>query len=154
MALIDLLTILCSILILALAWVVFDRVIFPHMVYNGMKETSRNPKWITSQLQYYGFGDIDIVLCESKWGMLPHFRMTKNDKFELWVDNETSVKDVDDIGRLALAGKIKTLYGLWFPEKPIYWLSILCYMLDGGDIKMESVKWEENKKPLDQNVII
>ena len=128
-----------------MVWRIFDRVIFPKMVYHGMKEIERNPKWVTSQLQYYGFNDIDIVLCESKWGMLPRFRMGKNERIELWVDNEMSTKEVEDIGRLALAAKIKAKYGVWFPEKPLYWLSILCYMLDGGDIRMEATSWKETK---------
>ena len=133
-------------------WNIFNRIIFPKMVYHGMKEIDRNPKWITKELQYYGFNDIDIVLCTSKWGMLPRFRVNKNNnKIELWIDNDTSTKDIEDIGRLALAGKVKAKYGLWFPEKPLHWLSILCYMLDGGDIRMESAIWKEkeNNKPLD-----
>ena len=134
-----------------LAWNIFNKIIFPKMVYHGMKEIERNPKWITSQLQYYGFNDIDIVLCESKWGMLPRFRAGKENRVELWIDKDTSTKDAEEMGRLALVGKVQAKYGLWFPEKPLHWLSILCYMLDGGDIRMESVSWEEkeNKKPLD-----
>ena len=128
-----------------ISWRIFDRFIFPKMIHHGMKEIERNPKWVTSQLQYYGFNDIDIVLCESKWGMLPRFRTSKNNRVELWVDNDISTKDVEDLGRLALAAKIKVKYGVWFPEKPLYWLSILCYMLDGGDIKMEATSWKETK---------
>ena len=45
---------------LYLTWELFNNVIFPKMVYHGMKEIDRNPKWITSKLQYYGFDDIDI----------------------------------------------------------------------------------------------
>lgn len=134
---------------LYLAWELFNKVIFPKMVYHGMKEIDRNPKWITSKLQYYGFDDIDIVLCTSKWGMLPRFRPGKNDKIELWIDNDTSTKDIEDIGKLALIGKLKSKYGLWFPDKPIHWLSILCYMLDGGDVLMKSISCKENNKPLD-----
>lgn len=126
-----------------LIWDIFNKIIFPKMVRHGMKEVERNPKWIMSKLQYYGFDDIDIILCKSKWGMLPSFRASKNNRLELWIDDDTSTKDVDDIGRLALSLKVKVKYGLWFPDKPIHWLSILLYMLDGGNVEMK------NKKPLD-----
>jgi hypothetical protein len=129
-------------LMLYVTWRTFDRIIFPQMVYHGMKEVERNPKWVTSQLQYYGFNDIDIVLCTSKYGMLPRFRASKDNRIELWIDNDTSTKDIEEVGRLALVGKIKAKYGLWFPDKPIYWLSILCYMLDGGDVNMIDKKQE------------
>ena len=128
---------------LCLAWELFNRIIFPKMVYHGMKEIDRNPKWITSKLQYYGFDDIDIVLCESKWGMLPRFRAGKDNRLELWIDNDTSTRDVDDVGHLALCVKVKAKYGLWFPDKPTYWLSILLYMLDGGDVNMIDKKQQE-----------
>lgn len=124
-------------------WDIFNKIIFPKIVYHGMKEIERNPKWITSKLQYYGFNDIDIVLCKSKWGMLPRFRVGKDNRLELWIDNDTSTRDVEDVGHLALAGKIKAKYGLWFPDKPTYWLSILLYMLDGGDIQMQDKKQQE-----------
>lgn len=131
-------------------WDIFRKIILPKIINHGMKELDRNPKWVTSQLQYYGFNDIDIVLCESKYGMLPRFRYNaKKQKIELWVPNDISTRDVENIGQVALVGKIKVKYGLFFPDKPLYWLSILCYMLDGGDVKQAAVKWEENKKPLD-----
>lgn len=128
---------------LYLMWDIFNKVIFPKMVYRGMKEIDRNPKWITSRLQYYGFSDIDIVLCESKWGMLPRFRAGKNNRLELWIDNDTPTRDVENIGHLALCVMIKAKYGLWFPDKPIYWLSILLYMLDGGNIEMRDKEKQE-----------
>ena len=138
--LVILLGVICG---LSLAWDIFNKIIFPKLVYHGMKEIDRNPKWITSKLQYYGFSDIDIVLCESKWGMLPRFRAGKENRLELWIDNDTSTKDVDDIGHLALCVKLKAKYGLWFPDKPTYWLSILLYMLDGGNIEMREQEKQE-----------
>lgn len=139
----DLVILLGAICGLSLAWDIFNKVIFPKLVYHGMKEIDRNPKWITSKLQYYGFNDIDIVLCESKWGMLPRFRVGKENRLELWIDNDTSTRDVDDIGHLALCVKLKAKYGLWFPDKPTYWLSILLYMLDGGNIEMREQEKQE-----------
>ena len=139
----DLVILLGAVCGLSLAWDIFNKVIFPKLVYHGMKEIDRNPKWITSKLQYYGFNDIDIVLCESKWGMLPRFRAGKENRLELWIDNDTSTRDVDDIGHLALCVKLKAKYGLWFPDKPTYWLSILLYMLDGGNIEMREQEKQE-----------
>ena len=124
-------------------WDITSKIIMPKIVYKSMKETERNPKWITSELQYYGFDDIDIVLYESNWITRPCFRLGKDNKLELWISDDTSPRDATDVGRLALCGKVKAMYGLWFPDKPIYWLSVLLYMLDGGDITVK------NKKPLD-----
>lgn len=138
---------LIGIFLLYCIWDIFNGIIFPKIVHKGMTEIERNPKWIISNLQYYGFDDIDIVLCESKWGMLPRLCTGKNNRLELWIDEDTSTKDVDDIGRLALCAKLKIKHGLWFPDKPIYWLSTLLYLLDGGDVEVEV---KRNKKPLDQ----
>ena len=133
-------------------YIIFDRIIFPKIVEKRTKYIEVNPKWITPKLQkeYYGFQDIDIILVEDPFGCVPRFRETKNNRYELLISNDTSVKDIDGVAHLALAGKIKMKDGLWFPEKPPYWLSILCYMLDGGDIKQEATSWEEkDKKPID-----
>lgn len=140
----DIIYFVAFIIICYASWDIFNRVIFPRIVLNGMKEVEKNPKWITSKLyNYYGFSDIDIILCESKWGMLPRFRTGKNNRLELLIDPETSVDEVEDIGRLALAGKIKTKYGVWVNDKPLHWMSILCYMLDGGDVNIETISKEE-----------
>lgn len=106
----------------------------------------KNPKWITSRIQekYYGFNDIDFILAECPLGGLPKFNMSKDkERIELWIPNDIPIRDLESLAKIALLGKIKIRYGIYFPEKPIYWLSILCYMLDGGDIKQESVTWEE-----------
>ena len=65
------------------------------------------------------------------------------ERIELWIPNDIPIRNLESLAKIALLGKIKIRYGIYFPEKPIYWLSILCYMLDGGDIKQESVTWEE-----------
>lgn len=115
-----------------------NRIIFPYFMKRDMKEVDRNPNWVVSKLQYYGFNDIDIVLYESKMFSYTQFRGNKDkSKLEFWIPNETSIDEVPEIGRIALVGKLKAKYGLWFPDKPIHWLSILCFMLDGGDINME-----------------
>lgn len=106
----------------------------------------KNPKWITSRIQekYYGFNDIDFILAECPLGGLPKFNISKDkERIELWIPNDIPIRDLESLAKIALLGKIKIRYGIYFPEKPIYWLSILCYMLDGGDIKQESVTWEE-----------
>lgn len=127
-------------------WKLFNEVIFPKIVFHNMTEIERNPKWITSQLTEYGFDDIDFILCESKYAMLPHFRLSDSRpyKFELWISTDTTTKEVEELGRAALIGKITAKYGLFYSDKPLYWLSALCYMLDGGDIKVKDATWEEN----------
>ena len=136
------------ILVLYLCYKLFDRVLFPIIVEKRTKKIEKNPKWIVDKLrsEYYGFSDLDIILVEGPFNCLPRFKEAEGNRYELLISNDTSTKDVDDIARIALVGKIKMKYGLWFPEKPIYWLSILCYMLDGGDIKQEATSWEEKSQ--------
>lgn len=132
--------ILINVLFLSiLLYNVLNKIIIPKIIDYSIKEIDRNPKWVTSRLQYYGFDDIDIVLCECPFHRLPRFRIIKTDKLELLIDNDTSVNDIEELGRIALITKIKVKYGLWFPEKPIHWLSVMCYMLDGGDIQMTNI---------------
>ena len=146
--------IIIAVISLYTGYKIFDRILFPIMVNKLTKYVEMNPEWITPKLrkEYYGFYDIDIILVNDPLGCVPRFKKTKDKRFQLLISEDTSVKDIEDVGRLALATKIKIEYGLWFPEKPLHWLSILCYMLDGGDIKQESTRWEEvekDKKPID-----
>lgn len=117
-------------------------IILPKLVTKSMKEIEVNPKWIMSKANYYGFQDIDIILTESRLGGLPCSRVTKENRFQLLIPNDTLTKDADEVVRLALLGKIYIKHNLFFPDKPTHWLSILCYMLDGGDIKEEAASWE------------
>ena len=66
-------------------------------------------------------------------------------RLELLIPEDTSMNDIDKIAALALRGKINIFYGLMTPDKPAYWLAILLYMLDGGDIKQEAISWEDKK---------
>lgn len=128
-------------------------IIFPKIVEKTTKEVEKNPKWITPKLRttYYGFSNIDIITANSSIGALPRFRLApkKNKKeetrLELLIPEDTSVNDIDKIAALALRGKINIFYGLMTPDKPAYWLAILLYMLDGGDIKQEAISWEDKK---------
>lgn len=119
-------------------------VVLPFLIRKTTKEIDKNPKWITSALhsKYYGFSDIDFITAESTIGALPRFRVAKGDntRLELLIPNDTLTKDVEKIGQIALVGKIKVKYGLFFPDKPLYWLSILCFMLDGGEVAMKEVE--------------
>lgn len=128
---------------------IFKRFIFPKLIESDTKEIERNPKWIMGKLnknEYYGFQDIDIILAETKlFYSLPRLRVTKDNRYELWIPNDTTTREVDDILRLAIIGKIHVKYGLFFPDKPLHWLSILCYMLDGGDINEAAATFEEKK---------
>lgn len=139
---------------LFIGYKVFDKILFPIIVNKRTKKVEVNPKWLTPKFQkeYYGFQDIDIILVEDPFNCVPRFRKTKENRYELLISNDTSIKDADDVAAMALLGKIKLKYGLFFPEKPLYWQSILCYMLDGGEIKQEDTKWEnkeKDNKPID-----
>lgn len=129
---------------------IFNKIIFPWIVNTRTKDIEKNPKWIIPKLKetYYGFKDIDIIIVDSPLGMLPRFRPAKGteNRLQLLLPEDISVKDVDNIAQIALAGKIKIKYGLWFPDKPAHWLAILNFMLDGGDIRIEATKWEEVNK--------
>ena len=59
------------------------------------------------------------------------------------IPNDTLTKDAEEVVRLALVGKIYIKHNLFFPDKPTHWLSILCYMLDGGDINEVATSWEK-----------
>lgn len=133
--------------------------IFPMIVRKTTKELEKNPKWITPKLKetYYGFSDIDIITAESSIGALPRFRLNikkKNEiRLEVLIPNDIPVDNIDEIAEIALQGKLYLYHHLYFPDKPAYWLSILLYMLDGGNIRQEGVSWEINykqdKKPVD-----
>ena len=146
----ELACILLSCLIAYILIRIFNDFVVSFVVKRKTKVLEKNPKWITSRIQekYYGFNDIDFILAECPLGGLPKFNISKNkERIELWIPNDTPIRDLESLAKVALLGKIKIRYGVYFPEKPIYWLSILCYMLDGGDIRQESVTWEEaNKK--------
>src|SRR5699024_3819905 len=99
---------------------------------------------------YYGFSNIDIITARSTIGALPRFRLNSKEKdkerLELLISEDTPVNDIDKVATLALQGKLHVCYNLHFPDKSAYWLSILLYMLDGGDIKPESIVWESKNK--------
>lgn len=118
-------------------------VLFPKIVEKTTKEFERNPKWITNELhsKYYGFHDIDFITAENTIGALPRFRVAKDDdtRLEMLISADTTTREVEQIGQVALVGKIKIKYGLFFPDKPIHWLSILCFMLDGGEVTVKDI---------------
>ena len=127
---------------------VFKLFVRPVILDMDTKEIERNPKWIVDKVKgiYYGFHDIDFILAESNiFSSLPRFKISKTDRYELWLPSDISIKDVDEIVRLALVGKIQVKYGLIFRDKSLNWLSILCYMLDGGDIREDKVAFENTK---------
>ena len=131
---------------------IWKYIIFPFVVKKTTHEIEKNPKWITPKLRqnYYGFSNIDIITARSTIGALPRFRLNSKEKdkerLELLISEDTPVNDIDKVATLALQGKLHVYYNLYFPDKPAYWLSILLYMLDGGDIKPESIVWESKNK--------
>lgn len=139
---------LAYIILLVISFCIVHRlykyVIFPKIIEKTTKEFDKNPKWITSELRskYYGFNDIDFITAENPIGALPRFRVAKNDKtrLEILISNDTSTRDIEQIGQIALVGKIKIKYGLFFPDKPIHWLSILLFMLEGGEVNIKDIE--------------
>lgn len=145
-------SIILAVLMLIVAYHIFNRYIFPKIIEKTTTEIEVNPKWITAELRqkYYGFSDIDFILAENLLGALPRFRTSKDKtRLEILIPNDTMTRDVEDLGRVALIVKLHAKYGLFFPDKPMHWLSILCYMLDGGDINMIDQPVEKDKKPID-----
>lgn len=127
--------------------------ILPFIIEKNTQEVERNPNWITPKLRqkYYGFSNIDIITVRSSIGNIPRFRLkydknNKNNRLELLISEDTSVNDIDKVATLALSAKLHIFYGLSFTDKPAHWLSILLYMLDGGDIKEEATSWESKNK--------
>ena len=55
---------------------------------------------------------------------------------------ELEAKEKEETG----ISKLKVKYNIWLPEKPTFQLSIILYLLDGGDIKVENVGWEDKNK--------
>ena len=149
----DILVVVATIGGIYLLYELFNYIIFPWLVNKKTKDIEKNPKWIVPELQnkYYGFRDIDIITVNSPLGMLPRFRIDKKkkDRLQLLIPEDTSTKDIDNIAQLALAGKLRIKYGVWHPDKSAHWLAILNFMLDGGDIRVEATKWDENHKTND-----
>ena len=144
----EVIALLFVIFIVYIATRAFKLFVRPAILDMDTKEIERNPKWIVDKVKgvYYGFHDIDFILAESNiFSSLPRFKISKTDRYELWLPSDISIKDVDEIVRLALVGKIQAKYGLIFRDKSLNWLSILCYMLDGGDIREDKVAFEDTK---------
>lgn len=127
----------------------FNKYLFPLLVDKRTKDIEINPKWIVPKLKekYYGFHDMDIIIVDSPLGELPRFRLSKNKKkLQLLLPEDISTDDFEMVAQIALVGKLKLFYGEWHPDKPAYWLSILLYLLDGGDIRIDSTKWENRQE--------
>ena len=131
---------------------IFKCIFAPIIVKKTTHEVEKNPKWITPKLRqkYYGFSNIDIITANSTLGALPRFRLNKNkegqERLELLIPEDTPVSDIDKVATLALQGKLRVYHNLYFPDKSAYWLSILLYLLDGGDIEQESIIWGSKNK--------
>ena len=136
-----------SLLFVVAMWRLFSNVILPWVVKRKTVETEVNPKWIKSKVEgKYGFQDIDFILARSPFNNLPYMKVTNKDettRFQFILSEDTSINDVNEMARLALAGKIYVKYHVLYMDKPLFWLSILCYMLDGGDINESKTAWSE-----------
>lgn len=138
--------ILLIIIGLFIIYKLFTKFVIPYIFTLKTKDGEKNPDWLISRLHYYGFHDIDIILMKgnSIFTRTPHFTLN-HDRYELYIPDSVSVDDAEEIGKLALLGKIYVKYGTLYEDKPLYWLSILCYMLDGGGVDIADVLWENNK---------
>ena len=146
---------LATIIVIIIGYIlikIWKYIIFPFIVKKTTHEVEKNPKWITPKLRqnYYGFSNIDIITARSTIGALPRFRLNSKEegkeRLELLISEDTPVNDIDKVATLALQGKLHVYYNLYFPDKPAYWLSVLLYMLDGGNINPESIVWENKNK--------
>lgn len=146
---------LATIIVIVIGYIlikIWKYIIFPFVVKKTTHEIEKNPKWITPKLRqnYYGFSNIDIITARSTIGALPRFRLNSKERdkerLELLISEDTPVNDIDKVATLALQGKLHVYYNLHFPDKSAHWLSVLLYMLDGGDIKPESIIWESKNK--------
>ena len=146
---------LATIIVIIIGYIlikIWKYIIFPFVVKKTTHEVEKKPKCITPKLRqnYYGFSNIDIITARSTIGALPRFRLNSKEKdgerLELLISEDTPVNDIDKVATLALQGKLHVYYNLYFPDKSAYWLSVLLYMLDGGDIKSESIVLESKNK--------
>ena len=140
----DVAWVILIVLVLYVLHKVYRYILFPKMINKITKEVEKNPKWITKELhsKYYGFADIDFITAEDDLGVLPRFRVSKEDdtRLEFLIPDDTPTTDIERLGHHALVGKIKLKYGLFFPEKPIEWLSILLFMLEGGEVTIKDIE--------------
>lgn len=107
----------------------------------------KNPKWLLPELrsQYYGFHDIVIYVVKNTYisSINLHYH-TALKCLEVFIPEYEAVpRDIDDIAKFILAGKIFLQHKIRITDKPVYWLSILCYMLDGGEVRQSQVQWEK-----------
>lgn len=141
--------IMIGIIAFCFVWLLYTTLkefILPFVLTKSIKVIEKNPKWITPILreQYYGFSDIDVFIVDTAFNILPCFRVSKDKKrYELLLSEDTTTNELDKIAQVALMSKIEVKYGVLINNKSPQWMSILCYMLDGGDIKTSATKWSE-----------
>ena len=120
--------------------------IYPAILDAKTKDLETNPKWITDILyKYYGFHDIDFVVVDNPIYDSPRFQVSAKERLTFLVPKEITSDQVEEIGRVALIGKLNIKHQLLYTDKPILWLSILCYLLDGHDISMADASFEVKK---------
>ena len=128
----------------------YFRYLHPILINKFAIIIDKNPKWITTKAYdtYYGLHDVDfLIVSENSIGHFPRVRIAKKEKrIEFLISENTSVNDVDALIHYALTCKLKIKYNMWYPHKPTFWLSILLYMLDGGDIQEKAISWEEKRQ--------
>ena len=151
-----------EVLLIILAWFIIyiaGKWIIQHIAAfirkHDIKEVSRNPEWIMKNVrdEYYGFQDIDIVTADSRFNNLPCFRVYDNGEqiqYELLIPSNAPADSAELTLKIALIAKMQMKHGLnpnsyQYLDKSLLWLSILCYLLDGKDIKETAVSWDERQ---------
>lgn len=120
--------------------------IHPAILDSKTKKLETNPKWITDILyKFYGFQDIDFVVVKCSISDSPRFQVSTKNRLTFLVPENITSDQVEEIGRIALIGKLNIKHQLFYPDKHILWLSILCYLLDGHDIAMSDAAFEVKK---------
>lgn len=145
-------TLLLGVMCFFLGDMLWEKVAQPFLENKGTKVLETNPKWVTSELtdKYYGFYDVDFVLVEAtnSFSHTPRFTVNKKtNRYQLLFTDDITTHEVAELGRFTMICKLVAKYGIVAAkDKPLYWLSILCYMLDGGDIHQEAVSWRDTEK--------
>lgn len=122
------------------------------IIKKNMKNFIKNPKWLIDYLRknHYGFNDIDMYLAKDDTiKYLPYMMLDKNKSLKLFLPSAITTNDIEEIGKLALIGKLQINYNVGFnyADKSLQWLAILCYLLDGNDYGIvENSRWKVKNK--------
>ena len=104
----------------------------------------KNPKWIVSDLKTRGYGldDVDVFVTENTDSSLHTFDYNASQsKLTAYVPKSFSSQDIEVLAKEILVTKIYIKTKNNYDDKPIHWLFILYYLLEGNDISPNSINW-------------